>query len=196
MLNGTLYWMNTEIPWRSLPERYGPWKSVYTRFRRWSLQGVWAHVFEELIAQDIVDESTLMLDSITIKVHQHGSGAKKGDKAPGRSRGGLSTKIHAIVDGLGNPLRVLLTQGNCNDICYVQKLLEPLDLRGKYIIADKGYDSDRFVRWLEECGAIVVFPSRKIAKHPRDIDRHIYMERHLVESLFLKFKTHPSFCQI
>ena len=45
---------------------------------RWSLQGVWEHIFEELIAQDIVDGSTLMLDSTTIKVHQHGSGAKKG----------------------------------------------------------------------------------------------------------------------
>ena len=84
MLNGILYWLNTGIPWRDLPERYGPWKSVYTRFRRWSLQGVWEHVFEELIAQDIVDESTLMLDSTTIKVHQHGSGAKKG--IPQRNR--------------------------------------------------------------------------------------------------------------
>ena len=78
MLNGILYWLNTGIPWRDLPERYGPWKSVYTRFRRWSLQGVWKHIFEELIAQDIVDGSTLMLGSTTIKVHQHGSGAKKG----------------------------------------------------------------------------------------------------------------------
>ena len=53
---------------------------MYTRFRRWSLQGVWEHVFEELIAQDIADESTLMPDSTTVKVHQHGSGAKKGPK--------------------------------------------------------------------------------------------------------------------
>ncbi|WP_367575838.1 transposase [Acutalibacter intestini] len=37
---GYLYWLNTGIPWRDLPERYGPWKSVYTRFRRWSQQGV------------------------------------------------------------------------------------------------------------------------------------------------------------
>lgn len=44
------------------------------------------------------------------------------------------------------------------------------------MIADKGYDSDRFVHWLEERGAIVVIPSRKIAKHPRDIDWHIYKE--------------------
>lgn len=61
------------------------------------------------------------------------------------------------------------------------------------MIADKGYDSDRFVHWLEERGAIVVIPSRKIAKHPRDIDWHIYKERHLVENLFLKLKVHRRF---
>lgn len=78
MLNGILYWLNTGIPWRDLPERFGPWKSVYTRFRTWTMQGVWEKVFAALIAQDIVDETTLMLDSTTIKVHQHASGVKKG----------------------------------------------------------------------------------------------------------------------
>ena len=57
MLNGILYWLNTGIPWRDLPEQYGSWKSVYTRSRRWSLQGVWEHVLGELIARDIVDKS-------------------------------------------------------------------------------------------------------------------------------------------
>ena len=76
MLNGILYWLNTGVPWRDLPERYGPWESVYTRFRRWSQQGVWDNVFAALIAEDIVDETTLMLDSTIIKVHQHGSGKK------------------------------------------------------------------------------------------------------------------------
>ncbi len=61
------------------------------------------------------------------------------------------------------------------------------------MIADRGYDSDRFVHWLEERGAIVVIPSRKIVKHPRNIDWHIYKERHLVEILFLKFKAHRRF---
>ena len=97
------------------------------------------------------------------------------------------------MDGLGNPLRFLLSPGNRNDICYAQKLLEPFDLRGKFVIADKGYDSDKFVRRLEERGAVVVIPSRRIAKHPRDIDRHIYMERRLVENLFLKLKSHRRF---
>jgi transposase len=78
MLNGIIYWLNTGIPWRDLPERFGSWSSVYSRFRRWTQQGVWEKLFTSLIEQDIVDETALMLDSTTIKVHQHGSGLKRG----------------------------------------------------------------------------------------------------------------------
>lgn len=77
MLNGMIYWLNTGIPWRDLPERFGSWNSVYSRFNRWTQQGVWEKVLVALIEQDIVDETTLMLDSTTIKVHQHGA-SKKG----------------------------------------------------------------------------------------------------------------------
>lgn len=78
MMNAILYCSNTGIPWRDLPERYGPWQTVYSRFRTWTRADVWERVFHALIAQDLVDETTLMLDSTTVKVHQHGSGAKKG----------------------------------------------------------------------------------------------------------------------
>ena len=74
-----------------------------------------------------------------------------------------------------------------------QALLEPVDLNGKLILADKGYDSDQFVRWLEERGGIVGLPSRIIAKHPGNTDWHIYKERHLVENLFLKLKNNRRF---
>ena len=80
-----------------------------------------------------------------------------------------------------------------NDICMAQALLEPFDLNGKLILADKGYDSDKFVRWLEERGGIAVIPSRIIAKHPRKTDWHTYKERHLVENLFLKLKNNRRF---
>ena len=62
----------------------------------------------------------------------------------------MTTEVHAVTDGLWNPLRFLLSSGNRNDICMAQTLLEPFDLRGKYMIADKGYDSDRFVHRLED----------------------------------------------
>lgn len=74
-----------------------------------------------------------------------------------------------------------------------QALLEPLDLNGKLILADKGYDSDKFVRWLKERGGIVVIPSRIIARRPRKTDWHTYKERHLVENHFFKLKNSRRF---
>ena len=77
VLNAIIYWLNTGVPWRDLPERFGSWNSIYSRFYRWTQQGVWEKLLSELIAQDIVDDNTLMLDSTTIKVHQHASGSQK-----------------------------------------------------------------------------------------------------------------------
>jgi len=66
-------------------------------------------------------------------------------------------------------------------------------LQGRYVTADKGYDSGSFVEWLKKRGAIVVIPSRRTAKHPRSIDRHIYLERYWVGNLFLELKVHRRF---
>ena len=76
----------------------------------------------------------------------------------------MTTKVYAVTDGLGNPLLFLLSSGNRNDICMAQTLLEPFYLRGKLILADKGYDSDQFVHWVEERGGIVAFPRRKASQ--------------------------------
>jgi transposase len=78
MLNGMLWINKTGAPWRDMPERYGPWKTVYTRFRQWSMDGVFAVVFEQL-AQG-ADMQDVSIDSTSCKVHQHAAGAKKGLK--------------------------------------------------------------------------------------------------------------------
>ena len=78
MMNGIIYWFNTGVAWRDLPERFGPWQSVYGRFRNWTKSGIWEKVFNELIKNDIVDYENLMIDSTIIKVHQHANGVKKG----------------------------------------------------------------------------------------------------------------------
>lgn len=76
------------------------------------------------------------------KIISMATAQKRGGEALGRNWGELSPKAHVVVDGLENPLQILLTLGNCNDICYAQKLPEPFDLRDKYIISVKGYNSD------------------------------------------------------
>ena len=121
-----------------------------------------------------------MLDSTTIKVHQHASGVKKGDTT--RNPDGAEGPNHESPCGNGwgwESITFLLSGGNRNDICMAQALLESFTLNGKLILADKGYDSDKFVRWVEERGGIVVIPSRVNAKHPRNTDWHTYKERHL-----------------
>lgn len=57
MLHAMIYWLNTGVAWRDLPERFGPWQSVYTRLRRWSDKGVWTPVLNELIKLNIVEQS-------------------------------------------------------------------------------------------------------------------------------------------
>lgn len=80
MLNGMLYIAKTGVPWRDLPERFGPWKTVYSRFRLWSEDDVFTTIFEAL-TQD-ADLQDVSIDSTSCKAHQHAAGAKKGLKMP------------------------------------------------------------------------------------------------------------------
>jgi len=113
---------------------------------------------------------------------------KGGQKAQflGRSRGGFSTKIHVVVDALGNPLNILLTGGHRHDISQAEALL--IDCMGNQVIADRGYDSDAFLNFILENEAVPVIPSRKNRLQQRDYDDHLYKERHLVECFINKIK--------
>ena len=73
-LNGVFWIARSGAPWRDLPERYGNWNSVYQRFNRWAKKGVWERIFHTLQEPDL---DWLMLDSTTIKAHQHSAGQKK-----------------------------------------------------------------------------------------------------------------------
>lgn len=108
------------------------------------------------------------------------------EQALGRSRGGFSTKIHVTVDGLGNPLRLLLTAGQRHDSIKATDLI--IDLEFEHVIGDRGYDADAFVSTIEQQGANAVIPPRKNAKDPREYDKWRYRERHLVECFIGKIK--------
>ena len=108
---------------------------------------------------------------------------KKGlDQAIGRSRGGLTTKIHAVVDALGNPLVLSLTGGNVHDIKQAEILTA--QVHPAALLADKGYDSDSFVASLEARQIKVVIPPKANRKVQRDCDFALYCERNLVERFF------------
>jgi transposase len=81
VLNGILFRVRSGVPWRDLPERYGPWETVYKRFARWQTDGTWARVEAELRTQaDAAGELDwdAQIDSSVVRAHQHAAGARKG----------------------------------------------------------------------------------------------------------------------
>jgi transposase len=111
---------------------------------------------------------------------------KNGDQCLGRSRGGFSTKIHLAADALGNAVRFILTGGERHDMTQAEALIE--NLFADHVIADKGYDSEDFVMKLKALGSNAVIPSRINSKTQRQIDWHLYKERHLIENQIGKLK--------
>ncbi len=77
-VEAVLYRYRTGIPWRDLPERFGDFRVVHTRFTRWSKKGVWQRVFEVLAGD--ADNEYAMIDSTIVRAHQHSAGAKGGIK--------------------------------------------------------------------------------------------------------------------
>ena len=117
ILNGLLWLAKTGVPWRDLPDRFGPWKTVANRFYRRRRAGIWLRVLTALLWQadqrGSLDWTVHFIDSTSIRVHQHGAGARGGaEEAIGRSRGGLTTKIHVRADRRGRPVVLLLSAGH------------------------------------------------------------------------------------
>nr|WP_237531489.1 IS5-like element IS1650 family transposase [Streptomyces sp. SID7813] len=215
VVNGILWKLSTGAAWRDLPERYGPWKTVYERFRRWSADGTWdrllAHVQQHSDAAGAVDWTVVCVDSTTVRAHQHAAGApKKGQDWPGealgRSRGGLTTKIHLACDGEGRPLAFTLTAGNVNDCTQFEQVMARIRIqrcgpgrprtRPERVAADKGYSSTKIRTYLRRRGIKAAIPERIDQINGRirrgeslcRLDRAAYRRRNVVERCFNKLK--------
>ena len=109
------------------------------------------------------------------------------DQAIGRSRGGLSTKIHATCDALGNPTGFYLTAGQAHDLDGADALLP--EIKARALLADRAYDAEERVRQLlakDNCEAVI--PCTRRRKVPYVYDRELYKARHLIENFFAKLK--------
>ncbi|HST93018.1 MAG TPA: IS5 family transposase [Brevundimonas sp.] len=188
-LDALLWMARSGGRWRDLPERLGDYRSVKRRYYRWIEMGV-LDAMLSVLARD-ADLEWLMIDSTIVRAHQHAAGARREKGGPdaqglGRSRGGLSTKIHAATEALGLPVRLIGSPGQNNDITVAHDLVEGFD--AKATIADKGYDADHFCDGLAETGTEIVIPPKRNRKIQRSYDVELYKERNRIERFFARLK--------
>jgi len=181
--------MRTGAQWRDVPEEFGKWNTIFKRFARWSDNGVWQNLHAHFIAEP--DLEWLLIDSTVTRAHPCAAGAPKKnggqvEQALGQSVGGFSTKIHAAVDALGNPLRLLLTGGQSGDATQAIPLLEGFDF--SFVLADRAYATNAILDFITKNDAKAVIPAKKNRGVQREIDGHTYKERHLVECFMHKIK--------
>ena len=106
IVSGIIFVIRNGLRWRDAPAEYGPPKTIYNRFIRWSRLGVFNKIFGALAAKGGKPDQ-LMIDATHLKAHRTpASLLKKGDvpRRIGRTKGGLNSKLHAVCDGHGRPL--------------------------------------------------------------------------------------------
>ncbi|MFJ8658336.1 IS5 family transposase [Streptomyces sp. NPDC093795] len=178
VINGILFRGRTGVPWRDLPARFGKWKTLYERHRRWSADGTWdrilAAVQADADAEGRIDWSMVSVDSTSCRAHQHAAGARKKpprvpgndarpgqhrpDEGLGRSRGGLTCKIHLAGEGGLRPLAFLITPGQWGDAPQLIPVMERVRVarpggghprtRPDHLGGDKAYSSRQNRRYL------------------------------------------------
>jgi len=134
LINGILWILHTGAPWRDLPERYGPWETVFYRFNWWRRDGTWnrlvTSLLDELDDKGKIDHDLWCIDSSVIRASRAAAGARKtarssrrlggrketqlrepADHALGRSRGGFGSKIHLVCDSRGTIVGIHVTAG-------------------------------------------------------------------------------------
>jgi transposase len=190
-IEAVVFILRTGVAWQDLPERFGKPNSLYRRFRRWSQQGIWGALFERGIPEDELE--TVMVDATITKAQRFASGARGGGEEDlGRSRGGLTTKIHVLVDARGRPLCYLLTPGQAADCRHAETLLEGVSFAR--LIGDRADDTDSLrldsaaVQRCAEHRVEAVIPSKRNRKAPIPHDRARYRARHRIENLFCRVK--------
>lgn len=207
LVEGIFWLARTGAPWRDLPERFGNWRTVCSRFYRWVKRGVWTRVLKVLQRQSDVagrlDWRTHFVDSTHVRAHQHAAGARRVHGGPeeqslGRSRGGFGTKVHVRAEGGGKPLVLLLTPGQRHEQTVFEALMTGGTIRREgrgrprrrptRVVGDRGYSGRSVRQYLRARGIAVAIPYRRNERWGRPVAPAIYRERNRVERCMNRLK--------
>jgi transposase len=197
-----LFRARTGCPWRDLPAAYGPWHTIYMRWRRWADAGVPERAAQAILAArqraGDFDPALALLDSTVVRAHQHAAGAQKkksgvGQPALGRSRGGLSTKIHLVALDERTALALSLSAGQAHDAPPGEQLVAEVitpEAQIQAVCADRAYDTDALRAQLAAAPTPkqAVIPPRANRRVPYAYDKERYRQRNRVERLVGRLK--------
>ncbi|MBN9160101.1 MAG: hypothetical protein BGO98_27985 [Myxococcales bacterium 68-20] len=129
-LEAVAWILRTGAPWRDLAKRFGPWGRICRRYRRWAVAGRWESLRTRM--SPVEQRGFLLIDSTIVKAHPHAAGARREgglakSEGLGRSRGGFTTKLHAVVSERGSLVRYVLTGGEAHDITQAETLVASRD---------------------------------------------------------------------
>jgi transposase len=188
VLHHILFVLSEGCGWRAIHSDEASWNSVYQYWRRWCHDGVWKQLLNQW-SPELVGELRFV-DSTYIKIHQDGSNPAGGQDGQdmGKSKGGLNTKIHAVVDEDGRPAALILGPGNEADVSKAEEIVNGLEGGFTTLVGDKGYDSDPLRFWLSEQGVASCIPPRSNRVNPVEYSKKAYKKRHLVENFFERIK--------
>lgn len=185
-MTAMIYVLRCGCPWRALPEVFGPWQTVYSRWRMWCVKGVWSRAIKVLSRnrQGVLR----FIDASHLKVHQDAHGGRGGKElqAIGHTRGGANSKLHAMVDGKGRLVRAILTAGQVSDMKIGPELVKGVS--GVRIVGDKGYDSKAIRQAASRSGSFSCIPQRAGGVEPVPFHKGYYRHRHHVENFFQRIK--------
>ena len=187
VLEGILFVLTEGCSWRAIDRPQARWNSVYQYFRRWCQRGTLQKVLTQFGPE--LAPGWHFVDSTHVKVHADGSNPAGGQasQAMGRTKGGLNTKIHAVVNARSQAVVIALSAGNQTDISLAEELTECLP-EGSTLIGDKAYDSSTLRQTAVTKRIKTCIPGRSNRTTTVPFSARLYRRRHRVENFFERIK--------